>query len=73
MEKKNDKKKVSIVIPIIWTIITAIWIATVCINISSGENPEYLIALQCGAVAASGAAAIANFIRYKRYKNNNGE
>ena len=68
-----DKKKTSIIIPIIWVIITAIWTVTVCTNISSGGTPVYLIALQCGSVVASGAAAIANFIRYKRGKSNKGE
>ena len=73
MDNKNGKKKISIVIPIIWAITTAVWTASVCINISCGVTPGILIALQCGAVVASAAAAIANFIRYKRGKNNKSE
>ena len=68
MDKKNGKKKTSVFISIIWAIITLIWISTTYMSISSDGTPGFLIALQCGAVAASGAAAIANFIRYRRGK-----
>ena len=73
MDMENGKKKTSIIIPILFAIATAIWIANVCINISSGGMPGHLIALQCVAVVVFGAATIANYIRYKRSKNNKSE
>jgi hypothetical protein len=66
----QKKKKVSIFIPILWTITTGIWIVTLCMNLGSDTTPRLLIVLQCVCVLASCVAAIANFIGYRRGKNN---
>ena len=71
MNKK--KKKTPLFVPILWVFTTGTWILTVSIRISRGETQGGLFILQCATVLVSGAAAVANFIRYKRSKNNEDE
>ena len=66
MRNKKAKKKTTIVSPILWAITTILWTITVCINITDVNFPPFWIALQCATVILSGAAAVANYIRYKR-------
>ena len=73
MKDKKSKKKVSLYVPILWVFTTAMWIITVVINFTDADFPPFLLALQCATAVISGAAAVANFIRYKRSKDNNGE
>lgn len=68
MEKKENKKT-SIIHPILWMVITAIWIVIVYKNINTKGVPGFLIGLQCCTIAASLGAAVANFIRYKRSRD----
>jgi len=65
------KRNISIAIPILWGIGTVIWIITVSTRIIAGETQGYLFVLQCGCVLSFGAAAVTNFIRYKRDRKNN--
>ena len=73
MEHKNNKEKTPLILAILWMISTIMWIVIVCINISDGNSPFFLTALQCAAAIAFGAAAAANFIRYKRGRDDKSE
>ena len=66
-----NKKKPSIVSPILWTITTALWVVHVCVNSTDAEFPPGLLAFQCATAIVSAGAAVANFIRCKR--SNKGE
>jgi hypothetical protein len=66
------KKNTGIIVPIIWTLVTGIWIVTVCVNIIYGDIQGIQFVLQCVCVLLSGAAAVANFITYKRGNNSEG-
>jgi len=68
MNNSEPKKKVSIVTPILFAITTLIWTFNLCMNISGGARWE-IIMLQCVTVILSFAAAISNYIRYRRSKN----
>jgi len=67
------KKKTPLYVPILWVFTTGTWILTVSIRISRGETQGFLFILQCATILVSGAAAVANFIRYKRSKKNEDE
>jgi hypothetical protein len=73
MQKKDNKKKTSIITPFLWVFTTVIWTVTVYRNINTDGVSGYLIALQCCTIIVSFGAAIANFIRYKRSRNNKSE
>jgi hypothetical protein len=68
MNNSEPKKKVSIATPVMWLIVTLIWTSNLCMNISGGARRE-IIMLQCVTVILSFAAAISNYIRYRRSKN----
>jgi len=67
------KKKPSLVTPILWFCTMVIWIITVCTSIGNGNTQGFLFVLQCACVLSSGAAAVTNFIRYKRSINDKDE
>ena len=69
MEHKKDKKRTTIISPILWVITTIMWAITVCVNIIDGDIPPFWLALRCATAIMSGAAAVANYIRYKRENN----
>lgn len=66
MNNKNNNKKTSIFIPITWMITTSIWTVTAFMNFSKVGVSFWLVILQGVAALTSFAAAIANYIRYKR-------
>lgn len=66
MDKNEIKKKTSVLVPILWTFTTVIWAIAVYINLLADVMPTSLLVLQFFAVISSGAAAIVNFVRYKR-------
>jgi hypothetical protein len=51
--------------PVIWAIVTIIWIFNLGMNISA-DAPQELILLQCATAISSCAAAVVNYIRYRR-------
>ena len=59
-------KSISITVPILWALTTGIWAVNIYMKISAGETQGYLFVLQCVCVIVSCAAAVANFIRYRR-------
>ena len=63
------KKRHPFIVPILWVFVTAAWIVTVCISISSGDTQGFLFILKCANVLVSGGAAVSNYIRHKRSKN----
>ena len=65
----RKKKKTPLYVPILWVFTTGTWIGTVSIRISAGDTQGFLFVMQCATLLVSGAAAVANFIRYKRSKN----
>jgi hypothetical protein len=67
------KKKTPLYVPILWVFVTGTWIVTVSFRISIGDTQGFLFVMQCATVFVSGAAAVANFIRYKRSKNKEDE
>ena len=67
------KKKTPLYVPILWVFTTAMWIVTVSVRISYGETQGFLFVMQCATVLISGAAAVANFIRYRRSKSDDDE
>ena len=69
MDRKKEKKKATIISPILWVVTTIMWTITLCVNITDGEFSPIWIALQCATVIMSGAAAVANYFRYKRDNN----
>ena len=73
MKNKSAKKKTSIITPILWVFITAMWIIIACVNSTDPDFPPFLFVLQCATAVLSAIAAVANYIRYKRSKDNNGE
>ena len=66
MDRKKDKKKITIFTPILWTITTVMWTITFCVNIVTGNLTPVWLALQCATAVLSGAVAVTNFVRYKR-------
>ena len=67
------KKKTPLYLPILWVFTTGMWIITVSTRINSGDTQGFMFILQCANVLVSAAAAVANFVRYKRSKNNEDE
>jgi hypothetical protein len=61
-------KKTRVFMPILWTVVTIIWIISLCINIATYKSSRDMLSiiLQSVCVLASGAAAVVNFINYKR-------
>lgn len=53
---------------VIWMLVTACWAAALLVDFAYGESPEYPVALHVLTVVVSCAAAIVNFLRYRRYK-----
>jgi len=64
------KKNTPLYVPVLFAFATGTWIITVCISINRGETQGFLFVMQCACIVSSGAAAVANFIRHKRSKNN---
>ena len=73
MKDKKVKRKVSAYVPILWVFTTVMWIITVCINFTDANFPPFWLALQCVTAVISGAAAVANYIRYKRSNDEDSE
>lgn len=69
-EDSITNKKISVVIPIIWLFTTIVWTISFCISLNSYEFSNALVVLQGVTVLISLAAAITNFIRYKKAKEN---
>lgn len=63
-------KKVSVIVPILWVFATVVWTISFIINLQYHGLSDTLIILQGATVAVSLAAAIVNFIRYKKTKYN---
>ena len=69
----KKKKKTPLYVPILWVLTTGTLIVIVSIRISAGDTQGFLFVIQCATLLVSGAAAVANFIRYRRSKNNEDE
>ena len=73
MENEKAKKKTSIVVPILWAVITIIWIITACINISAGTLPPFAIGLNWAAALVSAVTAVVHYLKYKRSRDDKSE
>ncbi|MEA4921243.1 MAG: hypothetical protein VB078_10020 [Clostridiaceae bacterium] len=60
------KKKVSVIVPILWVFVTVMWTVTFICNLEYYGLSDPLVILQGATVVVSLAAAIVNFIRYKK-------
>lgn len=63
-------KKVSVIVPILYTFTTVVWIITFSRNLEAYGLSDALVILQGATVLVSFAAAIVNLIRYKKAKRN---
>lgn len=63
-------KKVSVIVPILWVFITVVWTISFIINFEYHGLSDTLVILQGTTVLISLAAAIVNFIHYKKTKYN---
>jgi hypothetical protein len=61
-------KKVSVIVPILWVFTTVAWTISFIINHKYHGLSDTLVILQGVTVLVSLAAAIVNFIRYKKSK-----
>ena len=66
MNGRKAKKKVPYYVPILWAITTVMWIAVVCLNSTDADFSPFWFTLQCATAILSGAAAVVNYIKYKR-------
>lgn len=67
------KKKISVIVPILWVFTTVVWTISFIINLEYYGFSDTLVILQGATVLISLATAIANFIRYKKAKCNDEE
>ena len=62
-------KKTKLYVPVLWSVNAVIWGMTLCMDLINGDTPAYLIALRCACVILSGVAAVINFVKYARSRN----
>ena len=71
MKDKKPEKKMPAYVPVLWLFTTAMWTVVAGVNFTNAEFPRFWLALQCATAALSGAAAIVNYLRYKRGRDDN--
>ena len=57
-----------LLISLLWLVSTGIWIAHLCVDFYYGFTPAGIVLLHGVCVLASFAAAVAQFVRYRRAK-----
>ena len=67
---KKNNKKTYLFYAFAWVVVTGVWIANVCMNLSAGTSLGFLIVLQIATVFVSFAVAVRSFIWYKRSNRN---
>lgn len=63
------QNKTPLFVPVLWFIVTAIWITALGVDLHYGESPDGLVILRALCVLTSLTAAIVNLIRYKQTKD----
>ena len=69
MSNPKPPKKVAGYVPILWVIVTVMWVIIACVNSVDTDFPPPSLWLQWATAVISGAAAVANYIRYKRSRD----
>lgn len=60
-----NRKRLSLFVPILWSVLTVLWIVLLCLDLTSPAPSEGLVVMRALCVLCSLAAAIVSWIRWK--------